>query len=416
MNLRCLLVLAVAGTCGIPLSGYAAESLRLEEAVSRALASHPSLAAEAAQLKAVQARAQREGLATPFMIGADVENVGGTGAFRGGQSAETTLRIGRVIELGGKREARQALGSAEINQQQNLSEATRLDVISRTSLRFISVLADQQRLKYAQEQVGQAERTRREVANWVAAARNPESDLRAAEIAVADAELERTRAEHKLTSARLTLASSWGVLTPDFETAAGNLLVLPKAESLDTLVARLPMTPEQRAALLEADSIAARKRLAEAGAKPDVTVNLGVRRLEATSDQALMMSVSIPLGNQVRSGLSVAEANAQLMALEARRDAQRFEHYQSLFGKYQELNQARTEAETLQKHMLPKAEEALAFTRRGFEAGRFSFLALAQAQKTLFELRQRAVDAAARCQILMTEVERLTAIAPEPTP
>lgn len=128
----------------------------------------------------------------------------------GGQSAETTLRIGRVIELGGKREARQALGSAEINQQQNLSEATRLDVISRTSLRFISVLADQQRLKYAQEQVGQAERTRREVANWVAAARNPESDLRAAEIAVADAELERTRAEHKLTSARLTLASSWG--------------------------------------------------------------------------------------------------------------------------------------------------------------------------------------------------------------
>mgnify|MGYP001025100483 CR=1 FL=1 len=66
--------------------------------------------------------------------------------------------------------------------------------------------------------------------------------------------------------------------------------------------------------------------------------------------------------------------------------------------------------------MLPKAEEALAFTRRGFEAGRFSFLALAQAQKTLFELRQRAIDAAARCQILMTEVERLTAIAPEPTP
>lgn len=415
MNLRCLLVLAAAGTCGIPLPGYAAESLRLEEAVSRALASHPSLAAEAAQLKAVQARAQREGLATPYTIGADVENVGGTRAFQGVQSAETTLRVSRVIELGGKRAARQALGSAEINQQQNLSEATRLDVISRTSIRFIAVLADQQRLKYAQEQVAQAERTRREVANWVSVARNPESDLRAAEIAAADAELERIRAEHKLSSARLTLASSWGVLTPDFETAAGNLLVLPKAESLETLVARLPMTPEQRAALLEAASILARKHLAETSAKPDVTVNVGVRRLEATSDQALMMSVSIPLGNQVRSRLSVTEANAQLTASEARRDAQRFEHYQSLFGKYQELSHARTEAETLEKNMLPKAEQALAFTRRGFEAGRFSFLALAQAQKTLFELRQRATDAAARCQILMTEVERLTAIAPDPT-
>lgn len=413
VNLRGLLVLVVAGTCG---AGYAAEPLRLEEAVSRALASHPLLAAEAAQLKAVQARAQREGLPLPYTIGADVENFGGTGALHGTQSAETTLRIGSVFELGGKRAARQALGGAEVNVQQNVAEATRLDVISRTSMRFIEVLADQQRLKYAREQLAQAERTRREVANWVNAARNPESDLRAAEIAVFDAELEVSRVEGKLVSSRLTLAASWGALTPDFGTVAGDLQALPKVEPFDAMVARLPMTPEQRAALLEAESIAARKRLAEAGAKPDVAFNVGVRRNDALNDQAFVMSVSIPLGTGTRSGFAVMEANAQLAALEARRDAQRFEQHQALFAKYQELNQARTEAESLQMRMLPKAEEAFAFTRRGFDAGRFSFLALAQAQKTLFDLRNRTVAAAARSQTLMTEVSRLTAIATEPTP
>lgn len=416
MNVRWLLVLVVAGTSGIPLGGNAADSLRLEEALSRALAAHPSIAAESAQLQAVQARAQRDGLPTPFTIGADVDNFAGTGTLSGTQSAETTLRLGRVIELGGKRAARQALGSAEINQQKNLAEATRLDVIKRTSIRFVEVQAAQQRVEYAREQVSQAERIRREVAHWVAVARNPESDLRAAEIAVADAELERARAERQLASARLALAASWGDLTPDFQTVAGDLQVLPKIESFDTLAARLPMTPEQRAALLEAESITAHRRLAEASASPDVTVNLGVRRLNAVSDQALVVSVSIPLGSKVRSDFSIAEADAQLAAMEARRDARRFEHYQTLFGKYQELDHACIEAKTLQEQMLPKAGEALAFTRRGFEAGRFSFLALAQAQKTLFELRKRAVDTAAHCQILMIEVERLTAIATESAP
>lgn len=416
MNLRCLLVLALAGTCGVVPLGHAAEPLRLEEAVTRALASNPSLAAEAAQLQAVQARAQREGLPTPYVVGGELENVAGSGTLSGADSAETTLRIGRVIELGGKRAARQALGSAEVGQQRHLAETARIDIASRTTARFIEVVADQQRLEYAQERVEQAERTRREVAAWVAAARNPESDLRAAEIAVAEAELELEHAEHELASARTTLAASWGALTPDFETAAGDLQALPVAEPFETLAARLPMTPEQRASLLEAETIAARRRVAEASAKPDLNVSLGVRRLEAFGDQGLVMSVSVPLGSKPRSAYSVAEADAQLAALEARRSAERFERHQALFEKYQELNHARTEVEALRTRMLPKADQALAFTRRGFEAGRFSFVSLAQAQKTLFDLRERAVEAAARYHSLLVEVERLTAAAQDTTP
>ena len=66
--------------------------------------------------------------------------------------------------------------------------------------------------------------------------------------------------------------------------------------------------------------------------------------------------------------------------------------------------------------MLPTAEQALALTRRGFEAGRFSFLSLSQAQQTLFELRGRLVEAYARYHTLMVEVDRLTAIPQDTTP
>lgn len=416
MNLRWLMVLAFAGTCGAALSGRAAEPLRLEEAVARSLAANPSLAAEAAELRAAQARAEREGLPTPYVIGGDLENVGGTGALSGLQWAETTLRLGRVIELGGKRATRQALGAAEVARQRNLSDIARVEIASRTTARFIEVVADQQRLEFAREQVKLADRTRREVATWVAAARNPESDLRAAEIAVAEAELEREHAGHELASAKMTLAASWGAFEPDFTSVTGDLRELPQVESFETLAARLPMTPVQRDALLEAEAIAARRRVAQASAKPDINVSLGVRRLEALDDQGLVMSVSVPLGSKPRASLAIAEADAQLAALESRRDAQRFESHQALFEKYQELMHARTEYEALRTRMLPKAEQAFAFTRRGFEAGRFSFVSLAQAQRTLFDLRARSVEAAARYHTRLVEVERLTAIATEATP
>lgn len=416
MFLRYLSVLAVAGTYGLACVAQAAEPLRLQEAVARAMATNPALRAEASELQAVEARAARESLATPYTVSTELENLAGTGTLSGINSAESTLRIGRVIELGGKRAARQALGQAQISQQENLAQIARIDIASRTATRFIAVVAEQRRIAQAQERLEQAERTRQQVEQWVKAARNPEPELRAAEIAVADAQLQLERAQFDLNSARSTLASTWGALTPDFTEVAGDLATLPPVEPFDTLAARLPMSPEQRASLLEAETIAARRRMAQAAAKPDVNVSLGVRRLQAVNDNGLVMSFSVPLGNKPRSTFSLAEANAQLAAVEARREASQFERHQLLFEKYQQLKQAHAESEALSARMLPKAEEALAFTRRGFEAGRFSFLSLAQAQNTLFDLRGRAVDAAARYHILLAEVERLSAVVPEIAP
>lgn len=416
MKLRWLMTLAFAGVCGVVPTGHAAEPLRLEEAVARSLAGNPALAAEAADLRAVQARAEREALAPPYVLGGDLENVAGSGVLGGTQSAEATLRLGRVVELGGKRAARQALGAAQVARQLSVAGSARLDVTSRATSRFIEVVADQHRLEFALEQVKSAERTRREVANWVAAARNPESDLHAAEIALELAQLDREHAEHELASAKLTLASSWGAFKPDFSSVVGTLEKLPASEPFESLAARLPQSQAQRNAQLEADALSAKRRVAEAGAKPDITVSLGVRRLEAFNDQALVMSVSVPLGNRPRAALATAEADAELAAALSRREAQSAESHQALFEKYQELTHARTEHEAVRTRMLPKAGQALAFTRRGFEAGRFSFAALSQAQRTLFDLRERGIEAAVRYHRLLAELERLTTHYVEATP
>lgn len=416
MSLHFRSILAAAWMCCAACPAHAAEPLRLEVAISRALDGNRALVAQAAQLRAVEARAAHEALPPPFVLGAELQNIAGTGALAGLDGAEATLQLERAIELGGKRAARQALGQAQVARQRLDGVAARLDVEAETTARFIEVAIDQRRLADAEVRLDAAQALRDQVAGWVEAARNPESDLHAAEIAVIEAQLQLEHAAHELEAARMTLAASWGQPAPDFDAVVLDLDALPPLPEFEVLAARLSRTPEQRAAMLDAETGAARRRLAMASARPDLTLGFGVRRLQALEEQALVMSMSLPLGSRRRALPQVEAAEAQRAALDADREAARIESRQALFARYQELLHARSEVEALRDRMLPQAEAALAFTRRGFEAGRFNFQALAQAAGLVNELRARQTDALARDHLQRVEIERFTADSEELLP
>src|SRR3546814_19900000 len=166
----------------------------------------------------------------------------------------------------------------------------------------------------------------------------------------------------------MTLAASWGAIEPDFTAVTGDLRELPPVEPFEVLAARLPMTQTQRDALLQADTLAARRRVAVTSSTPDIDVSIGVRRLDALDDQGLVMSVSVPLGSRPRASLAIAEAAAQLAAVQLRREAQRAERRQALFALYQEMRHARVEHDALLEELVPKAEQAYALNKRTFEA------------------------------------------------
>lgn len=383
--------------------------LTLGEAIERTLSGSPELAERGAETAAAQARAERDALPPPFTVGAEVENFAGSGSLRGVDGAEATLRLGRLIELGGKRGARIVLGNAEIARQRNLGEIAKLEAAAQARLRFVEVLADQRRLQVAREHVELARRARDEVARTVESARNPETDLHAADIALADAELELEHAEHELHAARVTLASSWGGRTADFGEARGNLDDLPAAESLETLAAQLDRSPSSQDAALQSELLAAQRRVAEASGIPDLSATLGVRRVEGLDDQALVMSVSLPLGSRSRAALDLRENESLGEARRHRRAATHADSYRQLFEKYQELQHSRSEADALRDRMLPAAQKSLTLAQRGFDAGRFAYQALALSQERWIELQRRRIDAAARYHTLLAEIDLLGA-------
>ena len=204
MNLIRLVVLVFVGACG---TSAASRRTPAVGGSSRALAAHPSITAETAQLQAVRAaRSAKPATALPLAASRERRRERQPARYC---SAETTLRIGRVIELGGKREARQTLGQAELREQEHQATKTRIDMASSTTARFIEVLARQQRLTYAEAYQASGAHPSRGCSVGKAA-RNPESDLQAADIAVAEAQLNRESAELELASAKMTLAASWG--------------------------------------------------------------------------------------------------------------------------------------------------------------------------------------------------------------
>ena len=387
------------------------ETLSLPQAVARALAHNQAVRAGDQTIVAAERRADLTGLPPPWVVAADVENVGGTGALAGFQQAETTLRLGRVIERGGKRDARRAVGAIDVERSRNALARTRLELVTETTRRFVEVLADRARTIVAAQDLALARELTATVKRWVQAGRSPESDLSLMQIAEDRADIEVEHAAHELASARVSLAALWNASEADFSAVAGNLFELPAVPSFDMLVQRLPDNPALRGLALDTQAARARERVAGASAASDVTVHVGVRRLSTFNDTALIAGVSIPLGSAERSALSVAQSVAETDATDARAQEQQVDVRQRLFSTYQELLHARTAFEAHRDRMIPKAESALALTRKGFNAGRFSFVALSQAQRTLLELRKAQIDAAVRYHILLTDIERMTVAA-----
>lgn len=408
--------LALAGAGCVGAWSAVARDLTLGEAVQHTLERNTLLRAEDVTVASLRHQASIDGLAPPMTIGAELENVAGTGAVSGIHGAEATLRLGRVFELGGKRSARQDVGAAQIARQLNVVEQRRLDLAATATQRFIDVVAKQARVDLATQSLALANESRKAIAYRVQRGRSPEADLQLADLAVIRADLEREDAAHELASARVTLAVLWGQHEPDFERAQGALDTLPEVPALAVLADRLRSNPDYRSFELESAQIDAQERLALTSSRPDLQTSLGVRRLEAFDDHALVFSVSLPFGLSQRSTFAAEKQQAERERVEARRTEAELDAYQSLYGRYQELQHARHEVETTRDRMIPVAEKALASTQAGYDDARFSFLQVAQTRTVLLGLQIEAIDAAARYHQLLADIERATAVSGVLTP
>ena len=382
--------------------------LTLQHALRLSLQLNPELAASAQDVRAAEAL-ERQSAARPNPeLELEVEDFGGTDDRRGFDAATTTARISLPVELGGKRSRRREVASAEFRLASWEHEAMRRDKVAQTRRDFVDVLAAQERVALGEESLSLAEALLANADARVKAGKIPELERSKAEVEVSSARIKRDRVRRELEVHRRRLASNWGDRTARFPKAAGSLETFREIGSTNALSANLELAPE---VARWADEIAAsRARLAveEASRTPDVTLSAGVSHAEEDGSTAFVAGLSIPLPLFDRNAGNVEAAREAARGFEHRLRAARLSAEIALAEILDQIETGRAEAVALRDTLLPAARQAFEAAQTGYEQGKFAFIDVIDAQRTLAEARARHLDALANYHKAHIELERLT--------
>ena len=206
-----------------------------------------------------------------------------------------------------------------------------------------------------------------------------------AQVAESSAQLALTQAQSGLRVARQQLALLWGGTGMAVGEAMGDMVQLPQLPPQDQLLQKVEHSAQvirAQQAYLQAKSTA---ELERAKRLPDPTVSVGIKRAEEAGRNQLLLGVSIPLpildsnrGNQLQALRLADKAEDELQA--ARQQAQ-----SQLLQNYEHLQTSRAQTVQLQSKVLPGAQSAYEVAAKGFSLGKFSYLDVLDAQRTLAE-------------------------------
>ena len=277
-----------------------------------------------------------------------------------------------------------------------------LALLAEVRLAFIEVATQQEidKVRSEQEQLGRAF-VKVATARYEAGG-GSELEVVEAELALEEIILAQTCCFGDLKAARARLASLIGIPVADLGRLAGDyyeLDLIEAAEIADSHPALLRLDAE--IAALHAQAVLERSRDTE-----DIKLGAGYRYEAADNTGSFVFGATLPL-NFTQSGRAAQIATlARAEALEARRIEVRRRLQQELSVVAALYDGAKLEAATVRDSLMPKAEQAYELSQAGYEAGRFSWFELINAQQHLTDIRIRHIEALKDAHLAWAEITK----------
>lgn len=381
--------------------------ITLEQALALGLLQNPELIAFSWEIRAAEARVLQASLLPNPELSTEVENFGGHDELDGFTGAETTVQISQLIETGGKRSKRKHVAQIEKDLACWDYESKRLDVLADITGLFWETYAAQERNAIAQELATLAAQAYDAVVERVTAGKVAPLEEIQARVSVTTATIDLEQTKHELAAARKKLAASWGSAEPLFSKIApktDGLMPVPDQQLLANLISQNPDIARWTA---EVERQRAAVAVSDAGAIPDVTISAGPRYYNDTDTTAFIMGITVPLPVFNRNQGERKEARFKYASAEDNRRAA-FLKAAARFGQaYQEMSSAYLTAVSLRDTALPAADSAFGAALEGYREGKFGYLQVLDAQRTLFEVKKQYMIALADYHAAKTVLERL---------
>lgn len=381
----------------------------LEDAIRHAMDVSPDQRIAGSLEGIAKGERQQAGLLLNPEISAEAENLGGRGSYKGTDSLETTIGLSQTIEIGGKRSARIKVADEGINLAGYDAQSERLDLIHDVTVAYIEAVAAEEQVSIAKEQKKLAQGTLDTVAKRVEAAADPIFQKSKADVALSAAKIAVKKAEQEAKIAKQKLVKYWDGSVSKLQLDPRFFRHLEQPQTYSDIVSNLKNSPDyQRWNALHAQSKAAID-LEKSNAIPDPTFNVGVRDFRESGDQAFVVGVSIPFAVFNRNQGNVYKAGHASAKIDAERQRAWIDLETNLATLTEELESSFSAAQMISENTLPAAQKAFSEARKGHSAGKFAYLEVLDAQRTLSEVREEYNDTLKKYHLARAEINRLTA-------
>ena len=375
-----------------------------EMAIDLALKNNPEIAVAAREIEASAGALRQAGIIPNPELSTTVEDT------RNRETRTTTVLINQPLELGGKRSARISAAERAGDLARAELQAKRSEIYADVAAAFYDVINAQERLRLAKASVELAKRATFAASRRVTAGKISPVEETRAKVAESGIRVELAQAESQLANARNRLAAMWGARQARFERAEGATNDLPPAPEWEVLSARLAQSPNLARAQIEVERRKALTRVERSRRIPDVTISVGAMRDEQLGRNQTIVGLSIPLplfdrnqGNVQEAASRAYKAQDELVAMSLRLESE-------LSQAYARLQSTRREAELFQKEILPGAQSAYDAAVKGFEFGKFNFLDVLDAQRTLFQATSQYLRTLSEAHKAAADIDRIVGV------
>jgi outer membrane protein, heavy metal efflux system len=359
-------------------------TLSFKQALEIAYSNNPELQAEIDKAQAMKGLFIQSKLYPNPQLALTAENIGGSGAYSGYESAETTLSITQPIPLGRRLKYLQRATYGDY-----LASLARIKV-NKTQL-YVSVGNAYIDALYADQWYQVTKKLTQVNVDIVAAIQRrvdagagTELDLRLAQVRLGDVRIQKNRAEREALIQHARLARFLGA---DFK--AGKTLTDAGLQHSHWAWPKLEKNMKQSPLLLEKQLQANAKRATITAVKkdviPDLNIQLGARHFSDDDENAAVVSAFAQLPVHDRNQGKIVNAEAQFtQAIHELRGTQ-LEVKQNLYTALLQAEQGRYESSLVTSSLLPLARKSLRLAKEGYQMGRYTYIELSTALNTLFE-------------------------------
>jgi cobalt-zinc-cadmium efflux system outer membrane protein len=381
--------------------------LSFDEAVQKTLNLSPKLRISGSEVTARAGVKVQSGLYPNPVAGYTVENVFGNKNWHGWEAAESRYEIFQLIETAGKRGYRYQTAKYQYYAAQAGFEAKQLFVLNRLLKLFTLVVTAQENFQLALDQTKVAEEVYKTVSAKVEAGKVSLIQQNKAEIALSTAQINLDKAKAEFLKSRERLSVLWGASCPDFDRVVFPFFEIDPPKPFEECLLDLRNNPELVRSHMEHVATHQNLNLEKSRAIPDVTVTLGYKTLQETNNKGMILGASIPIpifnqnqGNVQKARAETFKAYDQYIELELALE-------NKLSIAHTELVRAYKEAERIRTTVLKAAMQSFELAKEGYKEGKFEYLDMLDSQRTLFEVRERYIQALLNYHQSVADIEYL---------